>query len=480
MGRRSAALEHLGEGYGWALLDAAPDGILIVGRSGVVAYASDRAAGLFGCEVEDLLGISIEELVPRRQREVHRAHRTRYQAAPAVRMMGERLALRARRLDGSDFPVEVGLSHVEMGGEAYTVTSVRDISDRVADAAYLRQVVHAIDASPDGMFVFDADTFRFSFVSHGAVQLVAYSREELLEMTPLHLNQERTRAQYQRIIADLAADPGQAVTTQSRFVRKDGRSVPVEKTFQLVPPGPDETLWVVVLARDITRRLADERELQASQAALRSAERAAALADDRERIARDLHDTVIQRLFAEGLHLEAFAGRCDEATRTQLQSTVDSLDEAIRELRSAIFTLTRPEAVPAVRRELLEVVDRATSALGFAPRLRFEGPVEDVEASVAAHLAPVLQEALSNVARHAHASTVDVAVTADDRVTIEVTDDGVGVSNPQDPAEGSAPLHGNGLQNLAGRAALLDGSLELLAVEGGGSRLAWSVPASQS
>jgi signal transduction histidine kinase len=234
--------------------------------------------------------------------------------------------------------------------------------------------------------------------------------------------------------------------------------------------GEGGSQWIIALARDISARLTAEAELRVSQEALHEAERVVAIADDRERIARDLHDKVIQRLFASGLNLQAIVGTADDRIRPRIESTIDSLDDTIRELRMAIFSLQGLErASGGVRGQILDVVRDAATALGFAPRLQFEGPVESIADHIAAQLVPTLREALSNVARHAAASSVQILVEAADSVTIEVVDDGVGLI---DSTRGA----GHGLVNLESRARELGGAFEAVSQRTGGVRVRWSVP----
>ncbi len=275
MGARSAALDALGNDFSWSLLEAAPDGMLIVDRRGEVVFVSAQAAALFGCPDHELLGRTVEELVPDDVRSAHLAHRTHYQAAPTVRSMGAGLLLRARRVDGSEFPVEISLSPLAMGGDTYTVAALRDVTERVEAEDHLHRVLHTLDASDDAVFIFDADTLRYSYVNDGAVRLVGYEQVELLDMTPLHLNPNATEADYRRLVETLQANPDHAVMHEAVLVAKDGREIPVEKTFQSAPVGRDGTRWVVVLARDISERLVAERELRHSQDALREAEQVA-------------------------------------------------------------------------------------------------------------------------------------------------------------------------------------------------------------
>ena len=192
--------------------------------------------------------------------------------------------------------------------------------------------------------------------------------------------------------------------------------------------------------------------------------------EDRERIARDLHDVVIQRLFATGLHLQSaarLAGRPELGAR--INGAVDDLDATIRDIRSAIFELRTP-VTAALRAELGATVDAAAASLGFRPTLRVDGPIDSaVPEEVRPDLLAVLREALSNAVRHAKAGRVDVNVTAvDGAVTLRVTDDGQGCTAPFDER--------SGLANMRQRAERQGGGFAVTPGPDGGTRVEWSVP----
>jgi signal transduction histidine kinase len=196
-----------------------------------------------------------------------------------------------------------------------------------------------------------------------------------------------------------------------------------------------------------------------------------ALLEDRERIARDLHDTVIQRLFATGLALQGAQRLAERAdVRERLQQAVDDLDVTVRQIRSAIFELdTRRLPGHSLRRDVLDVAAEAARPLGFEPTVRFDGPVDAaVTDDVAEHLLAVLREALANVARHAEAHHVTVEVAAGADLVLAVVDDGKG------GAGATAP--GVGLRNMAQRARALRGTLEVGPGPAGGTRVRWGVP----
>jgi signal transduction histidine kinase len=198
-----------------------------------------------------------------------------------------------------------------------------------------------------------------------------------------------------------------------------------------------------------------------------------AIFTDRDRIARDLHDLVIQRLYATGMSLEGampLLTRPEAATR--VSSAVDALDETIREIRSAIFSLQfRGDAKHhGLRARVLEVVDEMTAALGFAPSLRLVGPLDEgVPADAGEQMLSALREALSNAARHAAAGRVDVTVAVGDQLVLRVRDDGTGMGQV---------TRRSGLANLAERAADLGGELMIGPAQGGGTQLDWRVPVS--
>jgi signal transduction histidine kinase len=191
--------------------------------------------------------------------------------------------------------------------------------------------------------------------------------------------------------------------------------------------------------------------------------------EDRERIARDLHDVVIQRLFATGMELQSTVPQTarPEVAR-KLNRAVDALDATIRDIRRSIFELRTPEGT-SLRAELRDAVEAASEVLGFSPVLDTSGPVDSaVPDDIVPEILAVLREALTNVARHANARAVRVSVkAADGQIAVTVQDDGVGT----DPA-----LARGGLINLRDRAGDLGGTFDVRQAEGGGTIVDWRVP----
>lgn len=196
------------------------------------------------------------------------------------------------------------------------------------------------------------------------------------------------------------------------------------------------------------------------------------LIDDRTRIARDLHDVVIQRLFASAMMLTSTIRMINQPTIAErVQTSIDDLDDTIRQIRSSIFAL-QSSARPVdnrLRSRVMRVVDAATEQLGFTPGNQLDGLLDtDVPDDVAEHTVAVIQEGLSNVVRHAGASRVDVVVTLRDNIlTVEVCDNGLGISEPQ---------HRRGLANLQDRANELGGMFTIRSQPAGGTTMRWRVP----
>jgi PAS domain S-box-containing protein len=323
----------------WSIVDAAPDALVVTDEAGRILLVNRQTEAQFGYDRADLLGRSVDTLLPEELRSTHAAHRDRYRASPGLRPMGSGMRLRGRRADGSEFAVEVGLSPISTDDGLRIVAAIRDIGERL-----------------------DAEA----------------------------------------------------------------------------------------------RHLVVERELR--------------VIEERDRMARDLHDLVIQRLFATGMAAQSLTARVtDPAISSRLDEIVDELDETIREIRRVIFALDAPTvATESLGHRILSVIDEQRPALGIAPRLHIEGPVDSTPDDVAEQLLAILREALSNVARHARATDVTIRVEADEILTLRVADNGVGM-----PAE---PGSGKGLRNMAERARSLGGDLTATASAAQGTTIECSIP----
>ncbi|HWI42392.1 MAG TPA: GAF domain-containing protein [Nocardioides sp.] len=201
----------------------------------------------------------------------------------------------------------------------------------------------------------------------------------------------------------------------------------------------------------------------------REDQRRLAVFEDRDRIGRDLHDLVIQRLFAIGLGLQGTARQVERPEIAErLEQAVDDVDATIKDIRRAIFGLGSLDTAGDIQAEATRLVERAAATLKFRPTLRFEGPVRTlVSADLAPDVLAVLAECLSNASRHAAATAIDVALAAGETIDLTVRDDGRGMSG--DHRE-------SGLANLRVRAQQRGGSLRVDSTPGAGTTIVWSVP----
>lgn len=216
---------------------------------------------------------------------------------------------------------------------------------------------------------------------------------------------------------------------------------------------------------------AEQAALALQVARARQDQQRLAVFQDRDRIGRDLHDLVIQRLFAVGLGLQGTSRLADRPEIAErLEQAVDELDATIKDIRRSIFALGTAEASADIQAEVTRLVRRAEGTLKFRPGLRFEGPVRTIVGDrIAPDLLAVLGEALSNASRHAAASEVEVVLSASAHdVVLTVSDNGRGL--PDDVRE-------SGVGNMRGRAHALGGTLLVESQAGEGTRVRWAVPA---
>ena len=222
---------------------------------------------------------------------------------------------------------------------------------------------------------------------------------------------------------------------------------------------------------DVTESFANQAALALELADGRADQQRLTMLEDRDRIARDLHDHVIQRLFAAGLSIQTASSLVTNSdANTRLQRTVNDLDETIKQIRTSIFQLHDAAEASSLRSSVLKVVEQAAEVFGFAPRVKFNGPLDTaVQQELVDDAEAVVREALTNSAKYAHATEVDVEVSTDlTNLVITISDNGAGMANAR---------RRSGIANLRTRAERRAGSLVITKRPSGGTELRWSVPA---
>ena len=333
------------------------------------------------------------------------------------------------------------------------------------DGPSFEAVRRAVDAAPDGILAIDRNGM-ITFANPMACMQFGYPEEEMTGLQVDELLPADVRGGHAAHRAGYVSSPrprpmGSGLDLRGR--RRSGEEFPLE--ISLSPVVADGAPFVVAIVRDVTERKRADDELRAAHEAL-------TLVDDRERIARNLHDTVIQRLFAVGLSLQGVLMRSsDPDVVGRIEQAVDEIDATIRDLRTAIFSLhARSASDDGIRSNVLELTREAARALGFEPHVQFDGLLDTaVGAPVTEQLLPTLREALSNVSRHAQATAVWVSVEVHDTdVELCVADDGVGI--------GPEATAGDGLGNMTNRARSLGGSCRVEPRADGGTVMTWRVP----
>lgn len=340
-----------------------------------------------------------------------------------------------------------------------------DPVERVAGAGLLSDDVvrTVVEGSPDGLMICRHDG-TIVYANRVLGEMFRTTAHTLLGRSVELLVNDAARALHRQHRSHYVDRPSVRPMGEGRRLqaqRLDGEPFFVEVSLSPVVTGGE--VLTVATVRDVTQRLVAEEQLRHTGEALQ-------VAEERERIARDLHDTVLQRLFGLGLELQALGLRMEPVLTERVERAVDELDRIIRDIRTTVFTLGAAQRQGSLGQELAAVTTQAARVLGFAPQLRLDGPIEStVSDEVRAELVATLREALGNVARHARARSVVVELTSDEQVTLCVRDDGVGLG---DPSSGG----GHGLVNLRARAERLGGRCTVADHPDGGVLLTWSVP----
>lgn len=332
-----------------------------------------------------------------------------------------------------------------------------ELEDARAAAARLAAIV---ECSQDSMFSLTPEGIIQTW-NPGAERLLGYTAAEIVGqpvrvLVPAELADELD-ATLKRV---LASERSEECDTRRR--RKDGSLVDVAVTWSAMLSRDGQVTGICEVHRDITARLEAEAELAAARAGQD-------VLAERDRMARDLRDRVIQRVFAAGLSLQTAASLCDSPqVSSRIQAAIGELDASIDEIRKAIFTLRHGRGErPGLRAQVLALVTEAARALGFTPVVSLDGPVDSVPLEVADQLLAVLRESLSNVARHARASAATVALSADGELLLSVTDNG----------RGMGPVtRRSGLDNMQERARVLGGTCNVASEQGAWTQVEWRVP----
>ena len=481
-----------------SVYDLLPDGIVIVELDGRIAYVNEQLSALSGYTAKELVGREIDELVPDAQRAQHRANRDSYVSAGLpTRAMGSLLRIRLRTKNNAELPVDVALRPLETAGRVQVLATVREATERTRTQGRIEGLLEIsqriLRGDPPGEVLaliarrarelIGADFATIAIPTPDRTELVIEVAdgvaENQLRDSRMRVDQSLAGAVFlsgeSLVVEDATADPRSA----QDIVRAVGYGACI-----VVPLNVAGSVFGTLTVANLQKRgvfgEGDLRfvELFANQAAValdysrvRDELRRLAVVEDRERIGRELHDGVIQSLFAVGMNLQATATIAGPGELQQrLEGAVTEVDRAIGDLRNYIFGL-RPGIL--ADRQLGQVIAQLAADTedqsGITVAVEVDPSLGVELSAVAGDIVQLVRESLSNVARHSGAATCRVSLLREDGAAVLVIeDDGTGFDD-------KVPRNGQGLGNLRDRSGKLGGSLSVTS-GGDGTRVEIRLP----
>ena len=483
--RREAALAlHNVEARVSGIVDSAMDAIIAVDERQRIVLFNAAAERVFRWPQGAVLGQPLGMLIPERLREAHGGHIARFGATGVTsRRMGAQTVLVGLRSTGEEFPIEASISqHVEQGKKTFTVI-LRDITERVKGQQELARgearLRGILDSAMDAIITID-DKEHVVLFNRAAEQVFGCPRDQAIGAPLSWFIPERFRAGHHDHIRRF----GETGTSSRRMgalrivtgLRRNGEEFPIDASISQI--SESGARFYTVILRDVTERVRGEEALKRSREELRELAQAANSVREQEksRIARELHDELAQALTALKMDVNWIAERAGggndvlEEKLAAMQSMLDDTVAATRRISADLRPLMLDDLglVPAVE----WLAQGFTERSGVACELKVDEAQLDLGEPHASAVFRILQESLTNVAKHAQASRVEMALVREDgAVTLSVSDNGRGFS-PQDPRKPSS----FGLMGLRERAYALGGEVRIDSAPGRGTRIDVRIP----
>lgn len=255
--------ERLDGALAWALIEASPDGVVVVDGAGVVVLVNHQLERMFGYERAQLVGHPVETLLPVAQRDAHAGHRMRYVSSPHVRPMGQAMELWGRRADGAEFPVEVSLSPCQSAQGQLVIATVRDMTARRDAEQHMRNVNLLLDGISEAVYFLDPDQLTFTYVNQAACAQSGFSRDELLALGPAAIEPGFNPAELADELTPLFAGHVTRRSIMRVLRRRDGSEVTIEADLSYPEPLRGQPRQLVAIVRDVSARIAAETERSA-------------------------------------------------------------------------------------------------------------------------------------------------------------------------------------------------------------------------
>jgi PAS domain S-box-containing protein len=456
------------------LVEAAPIALAVVDQDGTIRYVNAKLEALFGYDRDELLGKAVEVLMPPRFHQVHVQHRLGYMQEPHVRTMGSGQDLAGRRKDGTEFPLEAGLSHLQVGDNRVVITTITDISrrkqieemlerrveERTHEIERRRQVAEGLRAILATLNSSRSLAEILDFIARQTCWLLQadacaiYGRDghpsrltvqAICGLTPSE------SAQADKILARALLRTGAITVAIGDQVRPLGDAWLVEATDSVAPPQPTQLIVPLNVRGDLygaivigyhtphsfsnedaelAMSVADQTALAIENARLSTQIEQTAVAAERNRIARDLHDAVTQTLFSASMIADVLP-RIWQRNQAEGERRLSELREltrgALAEMRTLLLELRPNKLIEVGMSDLLrQLAEGIAGRARVAVSVHIEGESE-MPADVKVALYRIAQEALNNVAKHAQASQAAVHLhSTPTMIELTVTDDGRG------------------------------------------------------
>ncbi len=234
------------------LAEALSEGVIIVDKGQKIIAINSSANEIFGYEAQELIGKSLQILIPQEYHSTHKGHFKAYAKHSVKRQMGNERELYGSKKCGSSFPVEVGLNPFNIYGEAYIIALVTDITERKKEEQKLKHWATIFDESLNEIFIFDAQNLQFIDANRGAQKNIGYTLNELIGLTPIDIKPELNEKAFKEVISPLLKGIKEQIQFETLHQRKDGSIYPVEIHLQLSDLGNQKVFVAIIL--DITER----------------------------------------------------------------------------------------------------------------------------------------------------------------------------------------------------------------------------------
>ncbi len=448
-------------------VEAAPNGILMADAQGRIVFANQKARELFGYSDAEMAALRVEQLMPSRYRKGHGALRDSYHQSPEQRPMGIGRDLYAQRGDGTEFPVEIGLTPVEIDGERLTLGMIADITERKKAEEALAEKARILASLHEAVFTVGPDQ-NIETWNRGAELIFGWTEDEIIGQPVATLCPADDLRRYSERVLPALASLGH-YESSLHCVRRSGESVSVAIRASLTDAGDSgknpAAIRAIICANDITRQKELENEIvQISE-------------KEQRRIGQDLHDDLCQQLASIGCLAKVLRQKLAADGDAATADALDQIGEMLSSANVRAREISRGLAPAVIQREGLtsaieELASRTRKVFGVPCRFHCPDPVFIEDERTAVQLYRIAQEATANAVKHSDATAIDIHLDLiPGHLRLRISDDGRGL-----PPEAAAKSCGLGLLTMNHRAGILDGELDIHSSPGRGTSITCTAP----